>query len=192
MSKIDIILKIEIGDKMIETSRFILRKVEKADSSEIFNILNDDNVIKTLNMKRPRSLEDVSALLKEYESSQKQAFAIIEKQTNTFLGVFLLKLDLYSEDAYEFTIYISPKFWGQGIYTEVLPYMIYETFENIGVKNFRGYVMENNTASAKVLEKSNFILEKVFKVDGIDGNIKSYLMTYDMYKEGGTYGYTEK
>ncbi len=43
--------------------------------------------------------------------------------------------------------------------------------------------MEKNIASSRVLEKCNFKLEKIFKVEGIDGMIKSYLMTKEEYKE---------
>ena len=41
--------------------------------------------------------------------------------------------------------------------------------------------MENNLASRRVLEKCNFTLEKIFKVDGIEGNIYSYLITKEDY-----------
>ena len=50
-------------------------------------------------------------------------------------------------------------------------------FESIQTGNFRGFVMEKNVASSKVLEKNNFKLEKVFEVNGIEGKIKSYLIT---------------
>ena len=60
--------------------------------------------------------------------------------------------------------------------------MIKVAFEEIKTKNFRGYAKEKNIASIKVLEKSNFILEKIFEVDGIEEKIYSFLITEEMYK----------
>lgn len=173
--------------EMIETNRFILRKIAKEDAKDIFEILNKDDVIKTLNMKKLEKIEDANLLIEEYlteyEKGNKEPFVIMDKENNELLGVFLLKVDLYNEDAFEFTVFIKPEFWGKGIYTEVLPYMIEEALEKIKVKNFRGYIKEGNIASEKVLEKNKFKLEKIFKVENIEERIKSYLITQEMYEK---------
>ena len=103
------------------------------------------------------------------------------KNPGDFIGVFLIKLDLYDDDCYEFTIYLNKKYWNRGVYTECLRYMIKFAFEEIKTGNFRGFVMEKNEASSKVLEKCGFKLEKIFKVEGIQGEIKSYLIKMDDY-----------
>ena len=104
--------------------------------------------------------EETKALIKEYlnglKTKTKYPFAIIEKKSQNFLGVFLIKLDLYDEDSFEFTIYINEKYWYQGIYKEIFPIMIDFTFTHIKTKNFRGFVKEYNTASSKVLEKKEY------------------------------------
>lgn len=174
--------------KNIETKRFILRKVEYEDKLNIFEILSDKDVIKNLNMTIHKNIEDTRKMIKEYldenKKGNKYPFAIIEKETNEFVGVFLIKLDLFDEDCFEFTVYIKRKFWNKGIYTEVLKYMIKFAFEDIKTGNFRGFVMEGNEASSKVLEKNGFNLEKIFSVKGIEKKIKSYLITReDYYKD---------
>lgn len=167
----------------IETDRFILRKVEKNDKEYIFNILSNPNVITNLNMKKPNDITDVEKLIEDYleenKKGNKYPFAITDKVTNRFLGVFLIKLDLYDDDCYECTVYIDEKEWGKGIYTEVLPYMLKFAFTEIKTGNFRAFVMEKNKASQRGLEKTGFKLEKIFKIDGIEGNIYSYLMKND-------------
>jgi ribosomal-protein-alanine N-acetyltransferase len=169
----------------IETERFILRKVEYSDLEEIFNILSDENVITNLNMDLHRNIDDTRKLLdnyfEEYNKGTKYPYAIIEKTTKKLVGVFLIKLDLYDEDCFEFTIYIDPRFWNKGIYTEVLPYMTKVAIEDIKTGNFRGFVMEKNEASAIVLERAGFELEKIFNVPGLEGKIKSYLITRENY-----------
>lgn len=170
----------------INTKRYILRKVEKEDCDAIYKILSDKDVIENLNMNLHTSKQDTLNLienyLEEFEKGLKYPFAIIEKDTNSFVGVFLIKLDLYDEDCFEFTIYLNKAHWGKGIYTEVLPYMIKFAFEEIKTGNFRGFVMEKNSASSKVLSRSGFILEKVFEVPGLEEKIESYLITKEQYE----------
>ncbi len=173
--------------KIIKTNRYILRKLEMNDAEKVFEILSNENVITNLNMNIHNTIEDTYALFNEYfdglSKNTKFPYAIIEKNTNEFLGVFLIKLDLYDEDCFEFTIYIDERYWGNGIYTEILPYMIQVVFNDIGTKNFRGFVMKKNKASAKVLERFGFTLEKVFNVPGIDEKILSYLITKEEFKK---------
>ena len=175
----------------IETKRYVLRKLIQEDAKDIFEILSDEEVIKNLNMKIHNDIYDTKKLIDEYligfKDGDKYPFAIIDKETKAFVGVFLIKLDLFDEDCFEFTVYIKKKFWNQGVYTEVLRSMTKFAFDNVNTGNFRGFVMEKNEASSRVLEKCKFKLEKIFKVDGIEGNIKSYLMTkeeYETFSEG--------
>lgn len=170
----------------IKTNRYLLRKIVKEDVKDIFEILSNPKVIENLNMELHNKIEDTENLLEDYlaciEKETKCPYAIIDLETNTFVGVFLLKLDLYNEEAFEFTVYLKEKFWGRGIYTEVLPYMVKTAFEVVKTKNFRGYVMEKNIASRRVLEKSNFKLEKIFNVPNIEEKIYSFLITEEDYK----------
>lgn len=169
----------------MNTDRLNLRLVDINDSTDIYNILSNDNVNQNLNMDKPKDINDINELInkyfKHYQDETYEPLAITLRDTNEFVGVFLFKLDLYNEDAYECTIYIDEKFWNKGITTEVMKFMVNYFFNNYKQSNFRGYIMEKNTASARVFEKCNFKLERIFKVDGIDGNILSYLMTREDY-----------
>lgn len=162
-----------------ETNRFNIKILENKYINNVFNILSDEDVITNLNMNIHKSVEDTEKLFNEYENGYKEKeeypFEILDKETNDFIGVFLLKRDLYTEDCFEFTIYLNKKYWSKGVYTEVLPYMTNFVFNSIKVKNFRGYVKDKNIASKKVLEKCGFKLEKIFNVPGIEGKIYSYL-----------------
>lgn len=172
--------------RVVETERFILRKVELDDVKSIYNILSDKDVILNLNMEIHENIEDTYKLLDDYfeglSKNTKFPYAIVDKNSNEFIGVFLIKLDLYDEDCFEFTIYLDKRYWGKGIYTEVLTYMTEVAFDDIHTGNFRGFVMERNVASSRVLEKCGFELEKIFEVPGIEGKIISYLMTSQNYR----------
>lgn len=173
--------------KVIYTKRYILKKVELTDVCDIFDILKDKETIKYLNLPAIVTINDVEKLVLDYleenKCGNKYPFAIHDKKTNELLGVFLIKLDLFDEDCYEFTVYIKKNYWNIGIYSEVLPFMIEFTFNEINTNNFRGFVMQGNTASSKVLIKNSFKLEKIFKVDSLPTLIESYLITKNDYEE---------
>lgn len=103
--------------RKIETKRFILRKVELEDSISIYKILSNESVICNLNMDIHTKIEDTYSLLNEYnkgiENGTKFPYAIIDKNTSDFIGVFLIKLDVFDEDCFEFTIYLDEKYWGK-------------------------------------------------------------------------------
>lgn len=171
----------------IETERFFIRRIKDSDIQDVFNILSDEETIKTLNMDIHKTIKDTELLWDDYKNGIKEntkfPYSIIEKNTQKFIGIFLFKKDLYNDNSYEFTIYLEKEYWGKGVYTEILPDMIKIAFEKIKTQNFRGYAMEKNKASIKVLSRSGFELEKIFKVDGIEDIIYSYIITNQMYKQ---------
>ena len=112
---------------------------------------------------------------------EKFPFAIIDSTTDTFVGVFLIKLDVFDDDCFEFTVYIKKEYWNHGVYSEILPHMVDFAFTTIKTGNFRGFVIINNKSSSKVLKKSGFRLEKTFTVAGLPEPIESYLITKQEY-----------
>lgn len=171
--------------KNVFTERFLLRKINEDDNRSILGILCDDETIKYLNMDKVETITDVDTIindyLMQYEKGNKYPFAIVSKETSELVGVFLIKLDLYDPDCYEFTVYIKRALWNHGIYSEILPYMMSFAFKEIGTGNFRGFIMISNRASASVLRKHGFALEKTFVVEGLPEMIESYLMTKEEY-----------
>lgn len=169
----------------IFTERFVLRQVVESDNESIFNILSDEETSRYLNIKKVHTVSDVDAIIKDYlsqyEKSEKFPFAITEKSSHALIGVFLIKLDLYNPDSYEFTVYIKRELWNRGIYSEILPHMTAFAFNKIGTGNLRGFIMKSNETSGNVLKKHGFILEKTFAVDGLPEMIESYLMTKENY-----------
>lgn len=169
----------------IDTKRLKFRLINENDLDEIFSLLNNERIVKFLNMNLHTTRDDTKRLIDEYlkglEDYSKIPYCIIEKGSNRLVGIFLLKVDLYNPSSYEMTIYLKEEFWGKGYSTEMIPAVYPVIFDELNINNFRGYIMEDNIGSCRVLEKLNFKLEKIFEVAGISGNIKSYLLTKEDY-----------
>lgn len=61
----------------------------------------------------------------------------------------------------ELGYWIGEAYWGQGIVTEAVNYMIQYTFERFDVVRIYAGVFEGNTGSQKVLQKAGFTLESI-------------------------------
>ena len=170
----------------IETNRFLLNMLEIDDHVRVLEILRDKEVTRYLNVGKMETLDDARNLVQDYlegyKNGTKYPFAITSKDDSGLIGVFVIKLDLFDEDCFEFTVFIDKKYWNKGVYSEVLPYMTAIAFDMIKTGNFRGFVMSSNRSSARVLLKNGFVLEKIFSVDGIADKIESYLMTRKQYE----------
>jgi RimJ/RimL family protein N-acetyltransferase len=162
------------------TNNYILRLITKEDNKDIYNILKLNEVSKYLNINKINSIKDVDNLIDEYLQSYnkgtKQPLAILDKKTNDFIGVLILKLDLYNEDSYEFTVYIHPKYQNKGVVTEVTNNIVLYFFKNYKQNTLRGYIMEGNIASQKMIKKCNFTYESKFKVPYLEDFIVSYII----------------
>lgn len=169
----------------IKTQRCDLRALVPADAEALFEILSDAGTVKFLNLTQPKCVPDAEKIIEEYlegyRAGTKFPFAIIERSRQKLIGVFLIKLDLFDEDCFEYTTYLHKDFQGKGFINEVFPSMLQFAFEQIGTGNVRGFIMQGNNASAKISLKNKMILEKVFDVPGIPHKIESYLMTREQY-----------
>lgn len=173
----------------IVTKRLVLRELVLEDAEHVFYLLSNPEIVKTLNVTLNETIDQTKNLIQEYrsgiETNQKLPYAVIHKEGGEFMGVVILKKDLYNEEAYEYTMFLDPTYWGKGMATEIIKQLLEVAFKKVKTKNFRGYIMKSNIASGKALEKNGFQLEKIFRVPGIEEEIVSYLYTIQMYDENG-------
>ncbi|MCR5184028.1 MAG: GNAT family N-acetyltransferase [Opitutales bacterium] len=171
--------------RILESEHYSLRKLTMDDAAEVFEILSDPGIVKYLNLEAPKNLSDaqkiVAEYLEAYRAGTKYPFAIVSRGNGMFLGVLLLKVDLYDEDCFEYTAYVKRDFQGRGVLSEVFPLMLSFAFEEVGTGNVRGFIKQGNEASAKLCRKNKMLLEKIFDVPGIPEKIESYLMTRERY-----------
>ncbi|MFT5885114.1 MAG: ribosomal-protein-alanine N-acetyltransferase [Arcticibacterium sp.] len=73
-----------------------------------------------------------------------------------------VQTDVYRKSA-EMGYWIGEPFWGKGIATKATDLICDYTFQNLGVERIFSSVFEYNKASIRVLEKSGFEKEGVFR-----------------------------
>lgn len=127
-----------------------------ADNRKIFNNVRDF-------FPSPYSINDAVNFIQSVQKKDlPNNFAIHYK--DEFVGAIGLKLqeDVYRHSA-EIGYWIGEPFWGMGIGSIAVQLMTDYAFKQLKLKRIFAKVYSSNNASKKVLEKSGFQLEGIFK-----------------------------
>lgn len=89
----------------------------------------------------------------------------------------ILKDDIYRGNG-EIGYWLGQEYWGKGVGTWVVGELVRIAFEELIIYRVYAEVFENNTASARVLEKNGFIKEATLKQaiikDGVHQNVNIF------------------
>ena len=153
---------------IFETQRLIVRKLILADLQAFHNLESNPNVLKYATGEI-KSLEEnekeLNNLIAKYFvlNNDFWIYAIERKSDKMFIGtVALVKDKLEDEIGYRFI----EEFWKLGYASEICEALILYC-KQIGIKKIIGYVIDQNIASSKILEKYNFKVVNRFISDDI-------------------------
>lgn len=142
----------------------VLRPYRDDDSASLVEHINDKRVVRyTLNIPYPYTTKHAREWLqkqKQYEKEKPRTnitFAI-DKQGKIIGGCSLMDINHQHNNA-AIGYWLSPKYWGQGIMTEVVKQVTTFGFQKAGLKRVYAYIFPKNKASARVLEKAGFQYE---------------------------------
>lgn len=153
---------------IFETQRLIVRKLILADLKAFHTLESNPNVLKyaTGDVKSfEENKKELNNLIAKYNSINNDfwIYAIVRKLDKEFIGtVALVKDNLDDEIGYRFI----EEYWGFGYASEICEALILYC-KTIGIKKIIASVVDENIASAKVLEKYNFKIVKKFISDDI-------------------------
>ncbi|BDS11850.1 GNAT family N-acetyltransferase [Aureispira anguillae] len=161
-------------EKIIETQRLILREISVADQDGLFELDSDPEVhryIGTQPLTDPKqALEVIDLLQKQYKENNIGRWAVIEKESNRFLGWSGLKLYKEKvngyENFYELGYRFIQKYWGKGFATETAKAWVDYGFRKLGVNAIYAMTDPENINSRHVLEKAGFRRVEQFDFDG--------------------------
>jgi len=172
----------------LETKRFILRGVEENDVDGFFELDSDPEVHRYLGNQPVADKEKLAGLIKyiqqQYIENGIGRWAIVDKQTNEFIGWCGLKLVKETinnqNNYYDLGYRLIRKHWGKGIATETARASLEYGFNVLQLNEIIAAIHCDNIASNNVVKKLGFELVETFDFEGemhnwhklISGNLK--------------------
>tara|TARA_R110002126_G_scaffold112105_1_gene250149 strand:+ start:11254 stop:11751 length:498 start_codon:yes stop_codon:yes gene_type:complete len=148
---------------IFETQRLIVRKLILSDLNAFHEMQSNpkvmqfaDGEVKSLTAHQ----KEIKALITKYSLPNNDfwIYAIVRKSDNQFIGTLALVKDHKDDEiGYRFL----EKYWGKGYGFEICEASI-SYCKTIGIKKLVGYVVDENVASVKILDKLNFKVIKKF------------------------------
>lgn len=166
-----------IAFPVLQTKKFILRKVDKSDAPNIFSLRSDESYASFTGIKRYETLEEaysyVQRIEREIERNQVLMWSIEKKDTKDYVGgICLWNLSEDRKQA-EIGYDLLPEHRGHHYLQEVIDAVTHYAFQ---VMKLDGIVAEevrvDNVKSIRVLERFGFVLEKTLEVLPEDGKIE--------------------
>lgn len=145
-------------------SKCKLRPWHQDDAEDLRKSANNKNISNCLRdgFPHPYTINDANNWLKN-NLTNKNLLLAIEVNNEAVGGIGLVyQSDVYRRGA-EIGYWLSEKYWGQGIMTEAIKTIIQHTFNNSDIVRIHAGTFESNIASARVLEKTGFVLEAIHK-----------------------------
>ena len=154
----------------VETERLILRELLETDVNGMFELDADPEVHRYLGNKPIRTIEQVSETISfirdQYTANGIGRWAIIEKETNAFVGwggfKFITELTNGHQNYYDLGYRLVKRFWGKGYATEAAQASIDYAFNELKLSTIYAIADVQNLPSRKVLEKCNFQYVEIF------------------------------
>ncbi|TAJ12794.1 N-acetyltransferase [Marinilabiliaceae bacterium JC017] len=139
-----------------ETNRLLIRKLEPSDIAIWETFFENNNSLPFLGLdltmdNKAQAKDWIERQLWRYENNKYGHHALIDKQTNKFIGQCgLLTQEINHQTAIEIGYHILPEYWGMGYATEA-------------AKKFRDYAFENNLSDSliSIIDVRNIASQKV-------------------------------
>ena len=159
-----------------ETERLILREIVPTDRNGLFAIDSDPDVNLYLGRKPVETIEQIDSLIafirKQYVDNGIGRWAMIEKDTNNFIGWCGLKLvkELTNKhiNYYDLGYRLNKTYWGKGLGTEAAKATVDYGFNNMKLKDIYAIADSQNSASKNIIQKVGLKYINTFKLDNTD------------------------
>lgn len=159
-------------DKVIDTGRLILRRFTPDDLPAFYQLCSRPEIIRYAQSTPLASLEEArefmqTAPLRDYATYGYGRFACVWKESGEvigFSGVKYVPEIADNELGYRF----FPEFWGRGLATEAGRASIDFARAELGLRRLVALVHPDNAASASVLMKLGFAIERQLRFSGLN------------------------
>lgn len=161
-----------------------LREWRSSDEKRLYTLANNENLSRKLldSFPHPYTRENAAQWIEHCQNEKKNILLAIE-----FKGEFVGGIGAhFKEDIHRYNVelgyWVGEPYWGQGIISKAIASFTDYLFSNYKINRVYGEVFENNTASAKVLEKNGFTKEAVLKKAAFKNGFFIDLIVYSKLK----------
>lgn len=152
---------------VLETDRFILRRVTTDDVNEVFAIRSDPDTMRyiprPLAKTKAEALDFIQMINKGIDDNAFIHWAICYKDNPKLLGLICLIRFEPEDFRTEVGYILSADYRHIGVMSEALEAVIHYTFNVLNFHSLAGVIAPENSASERVLLKKNFVKEAHFK-----------------------------
>ena len=156
--------------KNLESQRLILRRITAADVNEIFALRSDADLMKFIPRPLCKDVNDalvhINMIQQKLETNEGINWAITLKGNDILIGIighYQIKWEHFRS---EIGYMLAPEFKGKGVITEAVQLIVEYGFNEMNMHSLEAVIDPENIASARVLEKNNFIKEAHLKENG--------------------------
>jgi RimJ/RimL family protein N-acetyltransferase len=157
----------------METKRLTLRKLTTKDAVNLYKLTLNTDVIRFTGDVAFESIDEAKKYIELYDQYEKYGFgrwAVIEKETKSFLGWCGLR---FSEETQECDLgfRLLKQHWNKGYATEAAKLCLDLAFTKYKMKEVIGRSHYMNKASHKVLKKIGMEYKGTIRVESVDWDI---------------------
>jgi ribosomal-protein-alanine N-acetyltransferase len=154
----------------LKTERLILRQIVKSDAPEVLSMRSNDEAMLYIGKEKTKTIEEAESWINVVQDSLDKndgiTWAIAFKdEPGKLIGTMGLWRLMKEHYRAEVGYMLHPDHWGKGITKEAIHAVIRYGFEVMKLHSIEACIHAENTASAKVLEKTGFTREGYFKED---------------------------
>lgn len=151
----------------LESERLLLRQITPDDVNEIFALRSNPETMKYIPRPLATTKDDAMGHIKMIQdkivSNEGINWAITEKGNPKMIGIIGHYRIRWEHFRSEIGYMLLPEYQGKGIITEAIQLLVDYGFNEMNMHSLEAIIDPENTASARVLEKNNFVKEAHFK-----------------------------
>lgn len=151
----------------LESERLLLRQITPDDVNEIFALRSNPETMKYIPRPLATTKDDAMGHIKMIQdkivSNEGINWAITEKGNPKMIGIIGHYRIRWEHFRSEIGYMLLPEHQGKGIITEAIQLLVDYGFNEMNMHSLEAIIDPENTASARVLEKNNFVKEAHFK-----------------------------
>jgi ribosomal-protein-alanine N-acetyltransferase len=151
----------------LESERLLLRQITPDDVNEIFALRSNPETMKYIPRPLATTKDDAMGHIKMIQdkivSNEGINWAITKKGNPKMIGIIGHYRIRWEHFRSEIGYMLLPEHQGKGIITEAIQLLVDYGFNEMNMHSLEAIIDPENTASARVLEKNNFVKEAHFK-----------------------------